>query len=188
MHTAPTTITFHRADPAHVHELLDMLDGDGFRFEHSSAVVAPLHLFRAYGKHHAGTDICALMPPRVREIDPRAGFVICQDPTDEFAGDRIVCDPELGDFASAADGEGQPLIAETTLRAAIDEARAAIDRGEPDHAIEVLDRAGGGPWRRHIEQLRRTRERQPSVVPTSPTPPDPPTTTPPAPTREEHPR
>jgi len=67
MHTAPTTITFHLADPAHVQELLDMLDGDGFRFEHSSAVVAPLHLFRTYGKHHASRH--APRRPRHRPMD-----------------------------------------------------------------------------------------------------------------------
>ena len=46
----------------------------------------------------------------IRELDPSAVFEICQDPGENFAGQRIVFHPEYGEHHSAGTRDGAALL------------------------------------------------------------------------------
>ena len=155
MSTAHATITFHRADPDRESTILAALRVHGFRFEYIDAVTSPLRLFRAYGMRDADTLICDQLGTLVRKLDRSAVFTICQDPNNEFVGQLLVSDPDLGDFHCHADEEGTPLVPATEVRRAAETAHHAITAGvRAPAAFRQLYRLTGSPWWQRIDELR----------------------------------
>jgi hypothetical protein len=155
MSTSHAIITFHRADPTRVTELIELLTGEGFRHEFGGdEITTSLELFHTYGQHHAARDICQALPDRIRRINPSSGFTIWSGPNSDYSGEQITCDPDLGDFTSPADENGHPLLPAGDLRRALDAAFAASGTTATQVGLERLDRLIGGPWRRHIAALR----------------------------------
>lgn len=158
MSTAHATITFHRIDPERESTLLAVLRVHGFRFEYVDTVAAPLRLFRTYGVRDTSTLICDTLGTLIRRLDRTAVFTIGQDPNEEFVGQLLVSDPDLGDFSCAADEEGTPLLPITALQRSVDIARSAVSAGVPAAAaFTELDRVTGGPWWRHVDALLAAR-------------------------------
>lgn len=154
MSTAHATITFHRTDPEREATILAALRVHGFRFEYVDSVTAPLRIFRAYGTRDADTLICDQLGTLMRRLDPSAVFTICQDPNNQFVGQRLTSDPDLGDYCCPADEEGTPLLPVTELRRAVDAARRAVTAGvDAATAFVELDRLAGGPWWRRLDEL-----------------------------------
>ena len=155
MSTAHATITFYRADPSREATILAALRVHGFRFEYIDTVTAPLRLFRAYGVRDADTMICDQLGTLMRRLDSRAVFTICQDPNNEFVGQMLTSNPELGDYQCHADEEGTPLLPVTEMRRAVDAAWRAVAAGvDAATAFAELDRLTGGPWWRRLHDLR----------------------------------
>ena len=155
MSTAHATITFHRADPDREAAILAALRVHGFRFEYIDSVTAPLRMFRAYGTRDADTMICEQLGTLMRRLDSSAVFTICQDPNNEFVGQMLVSDPDLGDYCCHADEEGTPLLPVTEVRRGVEGARHAVTAGvAAATAFAELDRLTGGPWWRRLAELR----------------------------------
>lgn len=165
MSTAHATITFHRIDPERESTLLAALRVHGFRFEYVDTVTAPLRLFRTYGVRDASTLICDTLGTLIRRLDRTAVFTIGQGPNEEFVGQLLVSDPDLGDFSCAADEEGTPLLAITALQRSVEAARNAVSAGVPAAAaFTELDRLTGGPWWRHVDALLAAHIRNSSIT------------------------
>lgn len=155
MSTAHATITFHRAHPDRERTILAALRVHGFRFEYIDAVAAPLRLFRTYGVRDADTLICDQLGTLMRRLDRSAVFTICQDPNNEFVGQMLTSDPDLGDYYCHADEEGTPLVPVTEMRRALAAAQLAVGAGvDAATAFTELDRLTGGPWQRRVDELR----------------------------------
>lgn len=156
MSVAPVTIVFQRFG-THAHDVLSTeLRDAGFR--HRFGETDPtLRCGEVYGHRHGTTNLDQLAH-RLSDLDPTAVFEIVVAPTDEYDGDRIVIDPAHGEFDSAADHAGRALLLADDVIAGVEFAAAQIAAGsDPAAVLGELDRAVGGPWQRHLTELRARR-------------------------------
>ena len=165
MSTAPVAIVFHHFDPDTEPALLGLLRERSFRRRFSEPVTE-LWLREPYGKH---TD--SLVPElltAIRDLDPTATFQIAQSPTGDLRSDRVVVDPELGEFHSDVDDDNTPLLRVEDLIDTVAAAQRQVTHGAPPaRVLTEFDRAVGGPWQRRLAQLHRE---HPTNRPHRPTP------------------
>ena len=158
MSAVPVSIVFYRfgahAQPVLSHELREQ----GFRHRFGETDTA-LRIGEVYG-HHQDLVIADQLANRLRDLDPTAVFEIVVAPTGEYDGDRIVIDPDLGEYDSGADHAGRPVLLADDVIAGVEFAAAQITAGrDPAAVLAELDRAVGGPWQRRLAELRDTHRR-----------------------------
>lgn len=142
----PMQVIIYDCPPHRVNAVLDILDDHGLDENWSSRGYAEnkrLSLGTTYGESEARGDESEEVAARLIEAAPEATFVAWTDPKYEWLGSLVAYAPDLGEFASDCDAEGQPQFTAQGMARLLGRHR---DKSVSSFLEDVLPRATGELW------------------------------------------